>query len=171
MPFCHLWLPQGITNHTPSIFHDIPIIFHAIPIISLWHSTIIIVVYEFNEKKNRELVPFQPFTFLVSHHKHVFGFFRSIPLKPPSKPHFCHVFPMFFPCFSHVFPYFPMFFPWKSHVFPWKTSTNLRSSRGRVAPKPSSSSPASMEPSTAAEGGIHLGGEIDYISLWIYIHI
>ena len=127
MPFCHLWLPQGITKNNPSIFHDIPIIFHAIPIISLWHSTIIIVVYEFNEKKNRELVPFQPSIFLVSHHKHV-SVFPVNPIEPsiktPCLPCVFHGFSMFFPCFSMVF-------PWKSHVFPMKTSTNLRSSRGR----------------------------------------
>ena len=119
MPFCHLWLPQGITKNNPSIFHDIPIIFHAIPIISLWHSTIIIVVYEFNEKKNRELVPFQPSIFLVSHHKHV-SVFPVNPIEPsiktPCLPCVFHGFSMFFPCFFHVFPCFSMVF----HGFPMK---------------------------------------------------
>ena len=127
MPFCHLWLPQGITKNNPSIFHDIPIIFHAIPIISLWHSTIIIVVYEFNEKKIVNLSHFNlPFFWFPI--TNMFRFFPVNPIEPsiktPCLPCVFHGFSMFFPCFSMVF-------PWKSHVFPMKTSTNLRSSRGR----------------------------------------
>ena len=114
MPFCHLWLPQGITNHTPSIFHDIPIIFHAIPIISLWHSTIIIVVYEFNEKKIVNLSHFNLplFWFPIINMCSVFSGQSHWSL------HQNPIFAMFFPCFSHVFPCFSIFFPCFSHENP-----------------------------------------------------